>query len=321
MKISVALCTYNGEKFIAEQLKSILEQKISVDEIVICDDNSKDNTVSVCEEILSKTGICYRIVVNNPALGVANNFLKCLKLTTGDYVFTCDQDDVWYNNKVEIFLSEIEKSEKLLYFSNGMLVDADNRPLNRTLWDFFKVDYDKIRDCDSPFERILERPIVTGAAMCLSRKLIDKVDIIPEGLIHDEWFSLIASLEHSITPINKKTFNYRQHGNNVIGATEKSFKQKFLNWINGFYSVLEFRRERQKRSIAVLNLAKNTEFEGSAREYYDFWNGLYGFKNLSRPKQILKATKYYFSGKYNKYFVGFRSYLRDLLIAVLLKNR
>lgn len=321
MKLSVALCTYNGERFIAEQLRSILDQTRSVDEIVICDDHSKDRTVSVCEEILSKAGVEYRIVVNEPALGVADNFLKCLKLTTGDYVFTCDQDDVWYKDKVETFTLEIEKSNKWLYFSNGMLVDADNRPLHRTLWDFFRVDVDKIRACDSPFVQILHKPIVTGAAMCLSRELIDTVDAIPEGFLHDEWFSLVASVACSIAPIDQETFGYRQHQNNVIGAAQKSLSQRISNWINGFYTVPAFRKERQKRGTAVFNLAKGTAFESAAREYDDFWNGIYELNSLSRPKQVLKATKYLLAGRYHQYFVGLRAYLRDVLVAVFVKNR
>ena len=321
MKISVALCTYNGEKFISEQLNSILNQTVSVDEIVICDDNSKDGTVSVCEDILSKSGIDYKIVVNQPPLGVTKNFMKALKLTTGDYIFTCDQDDVWRENKVEIFSREIEKSNRLLYFSNGMLVDADNCPLNKTLWEFLGINYDEIKNSDSQLETILHRPIVTGAAMCVSRKLIDKVDSVPEDWLHDEWFSIIASKEKSIMPINEETFNYRQHGNNVVGASKKNFKDGLKNWIGGFDSILEFRRYKQKRSVDILNYVKNTEFEAMAQEHFDYWNGLYELNSLSAIKQMARATKYFVSGKYSKYFIGARAYLRDMLAAILVKKQ
>lgn len=320
MKISVALCTYNGEKFISEQLESILNQTVSVDEIIICDDNSTDKTVSICEEILSKSSINYKVVVNVPGLGVTNNFLKALKLTTGDYIFTCDQDDIWDHNKVEIFISEAEKSKHLIYFSNGELVDSDNHSLNKTLWESINLKFSEIEGCDSPFETILKRPIVTGAAMCVSRKLIEKVNSIPENWLHDEWFSIIASIEKSILPINQKTFNYRQHANNVVGAKKKSFKEGLLFWLDGFNSILEFREFKKKRAADILKAAKNTEFEGLAGQYFDFWNTIYEFQNICAFKQIIKSTKYLLQGTYNKFYTGYRGYLRDVLAAVLVKK-
>ena len=320
MKISVALCTYNGEKFIKEQLESILNQTVSVDEIIICDDNSKDKTVSICQEILSESGKEYKIIVNEASLGVAENFLKALKLTTGDYVFTCVQDDVWNQNKVEIFVSEAEKSNCLIYFSNGELVDSDNHSLNKSLWDSINFKFSEIEDCDSPLETILKRPIVTGAAMFVSKKLIDSIDSVPENWLHDEWFSIIASIEKSIMPIDKKTFNYRQHGNNVVGATKKSFKEGLASWINGFNTMSEFRKYKKSRAAAILNIGQNTEFKGLAQQYFDFWNELYEFKNICAFKQIIKSTKYLLNGTYNKFYTGYRGYLRDVLAAVLAKK-
>lgn len=314
MKISVALCTYNGEKFISEQLQSIINQTVSVDEIIICDDNSTDKTASICEEILSKSGIDYKIVVNEASLGVANNFLKALKMTTGDYVFTCDQDDVWHKNKVEIFIKEAKKSNSLIYFSNGLLVDSNNHSLNKTLWDSINLNFSEIEGCDSPLKTILKRPIVTGAAMCVSKKLIDKVNSIPENWLHDEWFSIIASVEKSIIPIDEITFNYRQHQNNVVGAVRKDFKTRFTNWFGGFISILHFRNHMQNRSLDILNITKNTEFENLAQRYYDFWNGLLQISNSSFFKKIYFVFKNLFNGNYFSYYTGMRGFLRDLLL-------
>jgi glycosyltransferase involved in cell wall biosynthesis len=314
MKISVALCTYNGEKFIKEQLESILNQTVSVDEIIICDDNSKDKTVSICQEILSESGKEYKIIVNEASLGVSNNFLKALKMTTGDYIFTCDQDDVWLEKKVEIFISEAEKSNRLLYFSNGELVDSNNHSLNKTLWDSINLKFSEIEGCASPLETILKRSIVTGAAMCVSRKLIEKVDSIPENWLHDEWFSIIASVEKSITPINQMTFNYRQHQNNVVGAVSKDFKTKITNWFGGFNSISHFRNHMQKRSLDILCITKNTEFENLAKKYYDFWNGLLLLSNSSFFKKIYFIFKNLFNGNYFCYYTGIRGFLRDLLL-------
>ena len=320
MKISVALCTYNGEKFISEQLESILNQTVGVDEIIICDDKSTDKTVSICEEILSKSGMDYKVSVNECSLGVSGNFLKALKMTTGDYIFTCDQDDVWHKDKVEIFISEVNKSNKLLYFSNGDLVNSKNESLNKTLWESINLSFFEMEQKESLLETIFKRPIVTGAAMCVSKKLIDKVDSIPENWLHDEWFSIIASVEKSILPINRSTFNYRQHGNNVVGATKKSFSEGVSSWLDGFNIVSKFRGYKKSRATDILNMAQNTEFEGLAQKYYDFWNTLYEFQNICAFKQIVKSTKFLFKGEYNKFYTGYRGYLRDVLAAILSKK-
>ena len=84
---------------------------------------------------------------------------------------------------------------------------------------------------------------------------------------------------------------------------------------------MEFRRYKQKRSVDILDYVKNTEFEGMAQEYFDYWNGLYELNSLSAIKQMSRVTKYFISGKYSKYYIGARGYLRDMLAAVLVKKQ
>ena len=90
MKISVAMCTYNGDKYIEEQLNSIQKQTKKIDEIIICDDGSKDNTVEICERLLSKSNIEYKININKENLGFARNFYQAIRLCSGDIIFFCD---------------------------------------------------------------------------------------------------------------------------------------------------------------------------------------------------------------------------------------
>ena len=104
MKTSVALCTYYGEKYLAEQLDSVLSQENPVDEIVICDDGSTDNTHSILQDYQARFPELFRIFINEKNLGYVANFEKALSLCTGDLIFLCDQDDIWHQDKVKFIL-------------------------------------------------------------------------------------------------------------------------------------------------------------------------------------------------------------------------
>ena len=112
--ISVALCTYNGAQFIREQLNSILCQTTNVDEIVICDDGSSDDTLSIINSYCSKTDII-RVYQNQDKLGVSKNFQKAIDLCHGDLIFLSDQDDIWQANKVQTFVDYFNKTPVFPY--------------------------------------------------------------------------------------------------------------------------------------------------------------------------------------------------------------
>ena len=95
------MCTYNGEKYIKEQLESILNQTIAIDEIIICDDGSNDKTIQIIEEIQLEYPNKISLYKNQVNLGSNKNFEKAITICSGDYIFLSDQDDIWKNNKVE----------------------------------------------------------------------------------------------------------------------------------------------------------------------------------------------------------------------------
>ena len=104
--ISVAMCTYNGEKYIQEQLESIIYQSVPPDEIVICDDCSNDATLEIVKDILNSYDGIVQLVSNKHNLGYRKNFEKAISLCHGDIIFLSDQDDVWSSNKIEIIKSK-----------------------------------------------------------------------------------------------------------------------------------------------------------------------------------------------------------------------
>ena len=105
MILSVALCTYNGGKFLDEQLESIIMQSLSVDEIIICDDCSNDNTIELIHFYQNKYPGLIHLYQNKQSLGTIKNFENAISLTTGDLIFLADQDDIWHSDKVKIMSS------------------------------------------------------------------------------------------------------------------------------------------------------------------------------------------------------------------------
>lgn len=315
MKVSVALCTYNGEKYIQQQLESILNQSVSIDQIIVCDDNSADRTVEIVKEVLKNSNVSYRIEVNQQALGVSKNFLKALKLSDGDYVFTCDQDDIWHTDKVKIFLEQAEKTKKDLYFSNGVLVDGEGKSIGCTLWDAYRLDRKEM--FEKPLIEILIRtPIVTGAAMMVTRKLIDSIDEIPDNILHDEWFSIIASLADSAQPIDVTTFYYRQHGKNVVGANKRKFKERIDTWLGDYSNLDKIRNKFYHRSQNIEKAAQNSQYQELCTNARVFWETLNTRFGNNRIKKIFVASKMFFKGDYRRFYTSTRGFIRDIICAL-----
>lgn len=128
MKTSVAMCTYNGAKYIREQLDSILNQSHLVDEIVICDDGSIDETIEIIKRIKRNTAIPISIYINEPHLGVNLNFEKAIKLCQGDIIFLSDQDDIWEENKVDTIIGYFSTHEdKNVVFGDAVLINRGGK--------------------------------------------------------------------------------------------------------------------------------------------------------------------------------------------------
>lgn len=235
MKVSVAICSYNGEKFIEEQLESIIDQTRKVDEIILGDDNSSDHTVLLAEEVLKMSGINYKIIKNEKNLGVTKNFSNIMQFCTGDIVFTADQDDVWRINKVELVLDYFKQNpECVLVFSNGIVTDENLNPIG-DLWESVNFTNDKRRmfKTEKYFDVLFSNNVVTGAAMAVRQCLIN--EILPLStdinILHDYWFALNAPLYGKIGMIDSPLFYYRQHGENVVGVQNNLIIHKIQRWI------------------------------------------------------------------------------------------
>jgi len=236
MKISVAMCTYNGEKYLKSQLESILKQTLSVDEIVICDDGSKDKTF----EIIAQLQIEYpnKIFLHkNPVnLGSTKNFEKAITICTGDYIFLSDQDDFWKNDKVEKIITLFTENPKLEgIFSNGDLIDGNSNLIpNKTLWDNVLFHEKYIEKNTTLYFYISNiRNMVTGATLCIKKEITPLIIPFPNttAVLHDEWIALTLSYRETLSYTKEHLISYRIHDSQQVGIIKPSSVRRNQNTI------------------------------------------------------------------------------------------
>lgn len=215
-KVSVALCTYNGSEYIEEQLQSILNQTRSVDEIVITDDHSTDDTVAKVKKVLDKCDVASNFIVNEVNQGFSKNFINTMKRCTGDIIFFSDQDDVWVEQKVEKMAGKMELDGSLLVFSSGYVTD-ENLNIKSETKSFVNVKKDYFENRLTTFDHLLSDNFVSGSAMAISKKLVDALFPFDECWPHDYWIAVVASIYGKLSFVDEPLYMYRQHSSNTIG--------------------------------------------------------------------------------------------------------
>ena len=217
--VSVALATFNGERFLDEQLGSLARQSSLPLELVACDDGSTDGTLRVLEVFARDAPVPVQFHRNAERLGFSETFLHAASLCRGDCIAFCDQDDVWLDNKLERCGAELNRDDVLLVIHTSRVADAQLRPTRRTY-------------PDVPRDR-LEPPLhgdpwlaVRGMSMAFTRELLHVADPgarprshYAEGLMHhDEWVYVLARGLGTTSYVAEPLALYRQHAANVTGA-------------------------------------------------------------------------------------------------------
>src|SRR6266851_3311364 len=133
MNISIAMCTYNGERFLQQQLDSIAQQTLLPAELVVCDDGSTDRTIEILEDFASSAPFAVRIHRNETNLGYRANFMKCAMFCSGDFIAFCDQDDVWRPDKLARQIDHFKNPTVLLSGHRAALIDETGKQLPGTL--------------------------------------------------------------------------------------------------------------------------------------------------------------------------------------------
>lgn len=225
--LSVALCTYNGEQYIRQQIESIINQTLPVDEIVVCDDGSTDETLSIIESFRENTSVDIRIYRNETNLGVCANFQKAVDLCNGDIIFLSDQDDVWHGDKVETVVGYFNLHyQKQVVFTDGQLIDGSGEAISDgTLWKCFGIDNTCLKQIENGLgmEIFAFENRATGATMAIRRGFeytssFSKFCI--DDILHDGALAMLALIDNRLGHIDKCLIDYRIHGNQECGIGE-----------------------------------------------------------------------------------------------------
>lgn len=206
--ISVCIATYNGEKFVKEQLRSIAAQLHADDEIIVSDDNSTDHTL---KEIADLQIPQVKIFKNKERFGYTKNFENALKHASGDVIFLSDQDDVWCSNKVKVCIDALKQAS--LVATDAKIVDVSGRVLATSFFELRR-----------PYRTLIGNIVkfgYLGCCLCFRREVLEKALPFPPNshlCTHDNWLFLVAQFFYSTKIIDKPLLEYRRHGANVSGG-------------------------------------------------------------------------------------------------------
>lgn len=235
LKCGVALCTYNGQKYLEQQLNSIVSQRQLPDSIVICDDCSSDQTWEILQAFEAASPVPVRIVRNATRQGVIKNFEAAVRLLESDIVFLCDQDDIWLPERISTIARVFESApEAILVFTDAVLVNEDAEDLGVSLFSELQINRweDTALGRGKAFEVLCRRNVITGATTAFRRSLLNVALPFPDVCLHDEWLGLVASAMGNVVKLSCPTIKYRQHGKNVVGVKKLTHIQvlKRLWW-------------------------------------------------------------------------------------------
>jgi len=253
MKTSIVMATYNGAEYLYEQLDSIRDQSLKADEVIICDDCSKDNTVEMLRSYVAENSLedSWKIIENEENLGYANNFHKALTLAQGDYIFFSDQDDIWHLNKLEEMCRVMEENPKVLLLCTDYepYVSAENAP---TVPDNIMK---KMTGDGSLEEIVLNSKNIhiasLGCDMCIRKTFRDTIEPFwVKGWAHDDYVWKTSQCASGCYAYHKPLIKRRLHANNVSMRKmhQKDKRVKFL-------------RELAEATQGMLNFAKSINLD------------------------------------------------------------
>ncbi len=248
-KVSVAMCTYNGEKYLKEQLESIASQVLLPYEMVVCDDCSSDDTMGILERFAKTCPFQVHIYRNDKNMGSTKNFEKCVSLCTGDIIALCDQDDVWLPEKLEKIIGVFEKLPGAgVVFTDALVVDEKLQPLGYNMWDSTNFTNKQKKDIlrGKPINTLLKQNVATGATMAFKSLYREKFFPIPVNWYHDSWIAFVIALFCDIRFIEEPLIKYRQHNNQQVGgiknerfSLEKGFRNNRVYYENEYEHYLD----------------------------------------------------------------------------------
>lgn len=317
--VSIIVASYNGEKYIEDQILSLVHQTYQNIEIIVTDDCSKDTTAEIVKS-LSKEYNNIKFFQNETNLGYQKNFERGILLAKGEYIAISDQDDLWSPKKIATLLEQM--GSNILVYSNSLLINSDGKNLGITMKEFLKIK--EFISGKNPYYFIVDN-CVSGHAMMFRSSLVSSIVPIPDCIIYDRWIALAASINAGIKFVDEPLVQHRLHQTNAISnRTKHSHHLKDnVNRLNGDSEVRHMRKlNRKKEQLKALDrlTCSSIKTESSISKdiaYYckritkldksfldfKFFYFLFKRRHLFYPsKSLYKGVKNCFKGAKGKYW-------------------
>ncbi len=324
LSVSVALATYNGEQYIEEQLQSILEQSLSPMEIVICDDASNDNTFEVLQSYKALDVI--RLHRNDLNLGFIKNFEKAISLCKGDVIVLCDQDDVWFPDRLKRIVQLFSEDPSCgLVVTDAIVVDQSLAPMGFSVYSrYSKPDFLPDRTLSS----LIKKTQVLGCTVAFRVKFLPYVLPISTQLWgHDHWIVFILGVISRLRMIDEPLMYYRRHINNAGNAAPlenridrairrmyhnlslQAYQRDFQRWTD-MLDHLESLRGKISTDFSVSDLEKGIL---QVRKRQQFTGYRLQMRKRHRVFRVLPAFRLLLNGDYARYTPGIRTLFKDII--------
>ncbi len=298
-KISIAVATYNGSKYLESQINSILNQTIKPYEIIITDDSSTDNTVELINNFQA-THDFIKLFINDVNKGVTKTFENSVTHCSGDYIALSDQDDIWMPNKLASLVSHLKKEDAV--YGNSLLVDQNGQSLG--------IDFKTIlimRDLyiGSP---LLLSNCVPGHAILMKKSFATTILPFPEVVMFDKWIGFSAASGNGLKFVDEILVHYRQHDSNTVGTRKSTNKKKRKTNTEIFNQKLLELMDMQKAPIQ--DAGTKQILDEMISHFHRKWSikrSIFFFKNIDtilllknkpRYRKILFCIKMFFKPNY-----------------------
>lgn len=316
------MCTYNGAKFLCEQLNSIAAQSRIPDELLICDDGSGDATIEIIHSFQRNAPFPLRLKINAANRGSTKNFEQAIGLCSGDVIALADQDDIWNPQKLEVLERALTRNPSVgLVFSDAEVIDENQKPLGYRLWKSVGLSNGLLKRfvSGSATRVLLKRNVVTGATMAFRSEYRKLLLPIPDLWIHDGWIALLLASVTEIAAIDEPLIRYRRHPYQQIGPLDLDFAESLAHSMrtgaDDYY--LSARRYQVLRNrLVAMNC--DTSASEAVRELERKVRHLTARAEISkwpRPRRVPLVLKELACRRYGRYSEGWRSAAKDLLFS------
>ena len=328
-KVSVAMCTLDGAPFVEAQLESILAQTRMPDEIVLCDDGSTDGTPEIAERFAQKYPNNFRIIRNERKLGYCRNFESAVRQVTGDNIFFCDQDDVWFPDKVASMVRVfVEDPNVVVAYSDAILTNEELQPTGTV----FERRTDAHLRTPPTLRQLSQGVAFNGPMMAFHARL--KPFVIPFSPLslqwgHDHWIAFIAYAVGEIAVIDRPLVYYRRHGTNSGKDAEldggllyqwRVVKKKYAGSAEygerrrGWEDMVIRLREIKNGGLPLDDPAKLERLLQASEMCLQFATARQTYKTRDRLARAPGVLRLLLRGEYHRYARGVKSFVQDVVI-------